>query len=97
MKTYIVTLIIVLGTLIIYTSPNFITKKWQEYKLNREFVCPETQSEEEAESYLYNYLKFYKDNYPEITIDNLLDKRIELLISHDCTTTLQNLSNNINS
>jgi hypothetical protein len=82
--------------LILLASSDFIIKKWQEYRLDQEFVCPETQSKEEAESSVYKYLKFYKDNFPEITIDTLLSMRMKLLVSHDCITTLKNLTENNN-
>lgn len=95
--SFIFWVVIILIMLVLYTSPNFIIKKWQQYQLDRRFVCPEMQSEKDAESYLYKYIKFYKDNHPEITIEKLLGMRMQLLISHNCITTLQNLEGNKNA
>lgn len=92
----LVIIVIALVLLTLYTSPNFITKKWQAYKLNQEFVCPENQTTEKADAYLYKYTKFYMDNYPNITLSNFLSMRMQLLISHKCVITLQNLANDNN-
>jgi len=92
----LVIIIISLVLLTLYTSPNLITKKWQQYKLNQEFICPENQTAEKADAYLYKYTKFYMDNYPDITLSNFLGMRMQLLVSHKCSTTLQNLADDNN-
>ena len=92
----LITIIIFVVLLISYTSPNFVTKKWQESKLNKEFVCPENQTLNDTDNYLYKYSNFYINNYPNMTLSNFLGIRMELLISHKCITTLQNLANDNN-
>ncbi len=88
-------LILITGFILlgIYFSRNLIMMKWQEYKLNSEFVCPENQTPVQADTYRYKQTKFYFDNYPDITFQDFLSRRMQLLISHNCTTTLQNLAN----
>ncbi|MDQ3075938.1 MAG: hypothetical protein M3Q34_02320 [bacterium] len=78
------------------TSKNFVVTNWQKYKLDKEFVCPEKQTDAEIDDYLYRYTKFYMDNYPDMTMSNLLGNRINLLLSHDCKVTLENIAKNIN-
>lgn len=96
-KKYLILLLVVIFLLsAFYISPNFITNNWQEYKLKKEFVCPENQTPEQADTYLYKQTKFYLDNYPNITFQDFLSRRIQLLISHKCSTTLQNLANTNN-
>ena len=85
-----------LFSIILFSSLNFINKGLQQHRLNREFICPENQSLEQADTDLYNYTQFYMDNYPDMTISNFLGLRMELLISHNCTTTLKNLAKNNN-
>jgi hypothetical protein len=78
-----------------YFSRNILNKSWQEFSLNREFVCPENQTEEQANAYRSKYSDFYLDNYPNLTFTDFLNKRIELLSSHNCVTTLQNLADSV--
>ena len=73
-----------------------ISKQWKEFKLNKEFVCPENQTLEQADSYRKKQTMFYLDNYPNITFSDFLSRRMQLLISHKCLTTLQNLAKDNN-
>lgn len=72
--------------------PNYIF----EYRLNEEFICPEKQTSEQVDTYLYKYTKFYMENYPNMTFSNFLSKRMNLLISNKCMDTLQNLAKSNN-
>lgn len=80
----------------LYFSRDSITKQWKEFQLNKEFVCPENQTAEQADAYRYKQTKFYVDNYPDITFQNFLSRRMQLLVSHKCSVTLQNLANDNN-
>ncbi len=93
---FLLGVIAILVSLTFYFSPNFLTKKLQAYQLNKEFVCPETQTREDSDVFLYRYIEFYKKNYPEMTLSGLLGMRTQLLVSHNCVTTLQNLAANNN-
>jgi len=84
--------ILLLILIILGTYKNLIVTNWQKYKLDKEFVCPEKQTDAEIDDYLYRYIKFYKDNYPDMTMSNLLGNRINLLFSHDCKVTLENIA-----
>lgn len=90
---FLVIFLIVLATCFSYL---LTTKYWQESQLNKDFICPEKLTKEEAESYLYRYTNFYIKNYPEITLDDFLSRRMQLLISNKCTITLQNLARDNN-
>lgn len=92
-KKYLILLIVILLLSAFYISHNFIIKQWKEFQLNTEFICPEDQTPKQADAYLYKQTKFYLDNYPDITFQNFLSKRMQLLVSHECSTTLQNLAN----
>jgi len=89
-------IIIILALLTLYFYHSFISKQWSEYQLNKEFVCPENQTSEESTAYLYRYIKFYMDNYPKMNLQEFLGKRMQLLVSNNCSKTLQNLANNNN-
>ncbi|MCX6755344.1 MAG: hypothetical protein NT068_02275 [Candidatus Nomurabacteria bacterium] len=89
----VIILLIFLG---LYFSRDSITKQWKEFQLNKEFVCPENQTAEQADAYRYKQTKFYVDNYPDITFQNFLSRRMQLLVSHKCSVTLQNLANDNN-
>ena len=77
-------------------SRDSITKQWKEFQLNKEFVCPENQTTEQADAYRYKQTKFYLDNYPDIFFQDFLSRRMQLLVAHKCSTTLQNLANDNN-
>ena len=83
-------------SLTLYLSQSFFGKKWHAYQLNKEFVCPEMQTEEESNIFLYKYIQFYKENYPEMTFSYLLGIRMELLLANNCVNTLQNVGSNNN-
>jgi len=85
-------LVLTLFILILSYLPNFIF----EYRLNKGFICPEKQTPEKADTYLYKYTKFYMENYPNMTFSNFLSKRINLLISNKCMETLHNLAESNN-
>ncbi len=95
-KFSILLLVIILLSLTIYISRDSITKQWKEFSLNKEFVCPENQTPEQADAFRYKQTKFYLDNYPDITFQNFLSRRMQLLVSHKCSITLQNLANDNN-
>ena len=91
--------LIVILLLIVITSDstkNFVVRNWEKYKIEKEFVCPENQTDTQVNDYLYRYTKFYMDNYPDITVSNFLGNRIKLLLSHDCKVTLENMAKNNN-
>ena len=95
MKNRILTITIIFAIFLgLYFSRNFIYVQFQESKMNREFICPENQTTEKIEEDTDKYAKFYEDNYPNIAFDDFLSRRIQLLISHKCIITLQNLANN---
>ncbi len=95
-KKHIVLLVVAILLLSLYSARVFLTNQWQEFQLNKEFVCPENQTPEQADAYRYKQTKFYLDNYPNITFQNFLSRRMQLLVSHKCSITLQNLANDNN-
>ena len=96
-KKYIVLLLIVIIFVVCcYIWRDSISKQWREFQLNKEFVCPENQTSEQANAYLNKYTKFYLDNYPYITFTDFLSRRMQLLVSHKCGITLKNLANDNN-
>jgi hypothetical protein len=96
-KKYLILLLIVILLLsVLYVSRDSIIKQWKEFQLNKEFVCPENQTPEQADAYRYKQTMFYLDNYPNITFSDFLSKRMQLIVAHKCLTTLQNLANDNN-
>ncbi len=91
-----VVLVISIIVLILLGSRDYLTKQWQQFELNREFVCPESQTPDKAEAYLYKFTEFYMSNYPNMTFQDFLSRRMQLLVSNNCSTTLQNLANDNN-
>jgi len=95
MKKYLKLIVILILSLItLYFSRNFMNRQWQEFKLNKEFICPENQTPEQVEVFTNNYANFYLNNYPNMTFDYFLGNRMQLLISKKCAVSLQNLVDN---
>jgi hypothetical protein len=78
------------GTLYYYHHALYI--EYQKIVLNNEFVCPEKQTSDAYNSYLYRSIEFYKTNYPAIKLSNFLNNRYKQLVSHKCIKTLQNIA-----
>ncbi len=91
-----IVLLIIILLFSFYFFRNNISKQWQEFSLNRGFTCPEKLTKEDSEAYLSKFTKFYITNYPEITFDDFLSRRMQLLVDNKCTITLQNLANQNN-
>ncbi len=92
-KYYILLIVVIVLVLFFYSTSNLMSKQWQEFILNREFICPEKLTKEESEAYLSKFTSFYFDNYPDITFDDFLSKRMQQLVTHKCVVTLQNIAN----
>ncbi len=92
-KSVFLILIVFLILLAIYFS---LSKQGKEFMLNAQFTCPENLTKEESEAYLSKFTEFYITNYPDITFDDFLSRRMQQLVSNKCTVTLQNLANQNN-
>ena len=92
---YIIPVVIIL-LFSLYFSRGNVNKQWQEFSLNREFICPENLTKEKSEEYLSKFTKFYITNYPNITFNDFLSRRMQQLVTNKCTVTLQNLANQNN-
>lgn len=77
-------------------SSNSIIKKWQQLQLKNEFICPENLTKEKSEEYLSKFTEFYITNYPDITFDDFLSRRMQQLVTNKCMVTLQNLASQNN-
>jgi hypothetical protein len=79
------------GALYHYRKPIYL--QYQKTILNSEFVCPENQTSDEYNAYLYRFIKFYGHNYPSMKLSDFLTIRYNQLIQHKCTKTLMNIAN----
>ena len=94
-KKYILISLIVIcilgvGTLYYYRHALYV--QYKKVLLNNAFVCPENQTSDAYNSYLYRSIEFYKTNYPAIKLSNFLNNRYKQLVSHKCIKTLQNIA-----
>src|ERR1035437_4109360 len=86
-------IICVLCAGVLYHYRHTLHVQYQKTVLNSEFVCPENQTSDEANAYIYRFIKFYADNYPSMTLTNFLTIRYNQLVQHNCTKTLTNIAN----
>jgi hypothetical protein len=95
-KKYILISLIVIcilgvGTLYYYRHALYV--QYKKVLLNNAFVCPENQTSDAYNSYLYRSIEFYKTHYPTMKLSDFLSIRYKQLVSHKCEKTLQNIAN----
>lgn len=69
--------------------------KLKNLSFDKEFICPEYQTTEQAEIDTEEFSKFYFENYPDMTFNDFLTIRINLLLEHRCMVSLGNIANNV--
>lgn len=86
---------LLLSFIVVFAGPaySYVTTQYQKEALNLEFVCPEHQTSQADQAYIYRYIEFYITHYPNMQLSQLLTMRYDQLVEHNCTTTLEHIAN----